>query len=255
MATVESESSVATYSIRAVDRVCDILDTLANAGHAVSLTEVAEGAGIPKSSAFRYLSALEVRHYVERSPDGMSFLLGVAFRPQHTPGVERLTELARPALERLKDELGETTNLGLLDGTYVVHALVAESPQSMRLAARVGERGSIHSTALGKAMCAALPDSRVRMILHVAGMPRFTDATLTDPDAYIAELGRTRARGYGIDEAENQPAGRCVAVAIPNIPFSAGVSVSAPADRLPKDAVAGVARRLRCLAEELSAEL
>lgn len=42
-----------------------------------------------------------------------------------------------------------------------------------------------------------------------------------------------RARGFGIDEAENQPVGRCIAVAIENIPFTAGVSISAPADRMP----------------------
>src|SRR5690606_6297309 len=109
MSTAETESGT-TYPIRAVDRVCNILDVLANARDGVSLSEVAEATGLPKSSTFRYLTALEARRYVEREPDGHSYRLGLAFRPQHTHSIERLAEIARPALEKLRDQLGETTN-------------------------------------------------------------------------------------------------------------------------------------------------
>src|SRR5690606_10285348 len=111
-----------------------------------------------------------------------------AFRQQDSRGVDRLAELARPLLERLRDEWEETLNLGVLDGAQVVHVAVAESPHMMRLAARVGERGFVHCTALGKIMCAELSRDRVRTMLDTAGMPRLTDATLIDPDAYLAEL-------------------------------------------------------------------
>jgi IclR family acetate operon transcriptional repressor len=248
-------TAASMYAIRAVDRVCSILDALANATGGVALPEVAKAADLPKSSAFRYLSALEARHYVERDPNGMSYRLGVAFRPQHPGGNERLTELARPLLEKLRDQLQETVNLGILDGAQVVHAAVSESPHMMRLAARVGERGYVHCTALGKAICAALPDERVRAILEVSGMPAFTSATLIDPDSFLAELERTRAQGFGIDEAENQAAGRCVAVAIENIPFLAGVSVSAPAGRLPIEKVPDVVRQLKAVALKLSRQM
>src|SRR5690554_3683148 len=109
------------YPLRAVDRVCDILDILANTTDGVSLTEVAEGADLPKSSTFRYLTALEARRYVMRDPASGTFRLGLAFRPQNTRAVERLTGLAQPALDKLRDHLGETTNLGVLDGAFVVH--------------------------------------------------------------------------------------------------------------------------------------
>ncbi len=194
----------------------------------MSLTEVTDGTDLPKSSAFRYLAALEARRYVARDAATGLFRLGLAFRPQNTRAVERLTELARPALDKLRDQLGETVNVGVLDGTTVLHTVVAESPHMMRLAARVDERGYVHSTALGKAICATLPEDRVRAILHSAGMPALTEATIVDADAYIAELARVRERDYGVDDAENQPAGRCVAVAIHGIGMPAGLSVSAP---------------------------
>lgn len=240
------------YPLRAVDRVCDILDALANSPHGVSLSEVAEVAALPKSSTFRYLSALEARHYVERDATTSAYRLGLAFRPQHTRAVERLTELAAPALERLRDTLQETTNLGVLDGAFVVHNVVAEAPHMMRLAARVGDRGYIHSTALGKAIAATLPENRVRSILEAAGMPRFTDETITEIDAYVAELERVREQGYGLDAAENQEYGRCVAVPIDSLDFPAGISVSAPIDRFPPERTEEIVKALRKVAKTLA---
>ncbi|MGC0251832.1 IclR family transcriptional regulator [Pseudactinotalea sp. Z1748] len=240
------------YPIRAVDRVCDILDTLANASEPVSLPAVAAATELPKSSAFRYLTALEARHYVERTSDGAAYRLGLAFRSQDTRGVEHLSETATAVLGNLRDRLGETTNLGVLDGFKVVHTVVAESPHMMRLAARVGERGLVHATALGKAMCSQLPDDRVRSMLKVSGMPGYTSATITTPADYLRELERVREQGWAVDDEENQVAGRCVAVVIPDISFPAAISVSAPVDRLAPDQVEVVARDLQRAAKAIA---
>jgi IclR family acetate operon transcriptional repressor len=253
MVTRTPESSA--YPLRAVDRVCDILDILANSADGATLAEVAESARLPKSSTFRYLSALAARRYVERDPESGTYRLGVAFRPQHTRALDELIDLARPALERLRDQLEETTNLGVLDGTFVAHAVVAESPHMMRLAARVGDRGYVHATALGKAMCATMPDDRVRSILEAAGMPRLTEATIVDPDEYLRELEKVRSDGYALDDNESQPSGRSVAVAIDGLGFPAAISVSAPAHRLPLEDSDRVIRKLRKLARSLSRQL
>ncbi len=247
-----ADAQPSAYPIRAVDRVCDILDTLANASEPVSLPEVAAATELPKSSAFRYLTALEARHYVERTPDGGAYRLGLAFRAQDTRGVEQLSEVATPVLGQLRDRLQETTNLGVLDGAKVVHTVVAESPHMMRLAARVGERGLVHATALGKAICAHLPEDRVRSILKISGMPEYTPSTVTTPEAYLQELGRVRDQGWAVDDEENQIAGRCIAVAIPDISFSAAISVSAPVDRMPADDVSRVAKDLQRAAKAIA---
>ncbi|MFF2653937.1 IclR family transcriptional regulator [Streptomyces sp. NPDC058045] len=250
-----STESASAYPIRGVDRVCDILDTLANSDGGVTLTEVAAATSLPKSSAFRYLTALEARHYAERDASTSAYRLGPAFRPQYTRGIERLTEIARPVLERLRDATGETLNLGLLDGTMIVHVMVVESPNAMRLAARVGDRGHVHATALGKALCAELPEDRVRAILHAAGLPRFTASTIVDADDYVAEVERVREQGFAVDDQENQDEGRCVAVSIPRLTFPAGISLSAPASRFEPADVPAVARRLRKAAAGLGKAL
>lgn len=243
------------YPIRSVDRVCDILDALANSRSGVTLTEIAVIADLPKSSAFRYLSALEVRHYVQRDPDSITYRLGPAFRPEYSLGVSRLAAFARPQLEQLRDKCGETTNLGILDGTAVVHSMVCESTSPMRLAARVGDRENIHATALGKAMSAALPDAQVRSILSATGLPKLTASTITTIDDFLAELQKVRNQGYAVDDTENQVDGRCVAVAIPDLPFSAGLSVSAPASRLDRADVPAIAKQLRRIAVKLAAQM
>lgn len=252
---VADAEATAAYPIRSVDRVCDILDTLANSPSGVTLTEVADATGLPKSSAFRYLSALEVRHYVERGHDAVSYHLGLAFRPQHTRSITRLADLARPALERLRDKLDETTNLGLLDGTSVVHSVVCESHQMMRLAAHVGDRGYVHATALGKAMAATLPEDHVRSLIAVSGMPTLTPSTIADLDELLADLEQVRKQGYAVDDAENQEGGRCVAVAISGLGFPAAVSISAPATRFAAEEVPAVARSLQRVAKDISRQM
>lgn len=247
------DGATRNYAIRAVDRVCDILDALANSTTGASLPDVAAIADLPKSSAFRYLATLEARQYVERDAVTATYHLGLAFRPQNTSAIERLSDLGRPIIESLRDSLEETVNLGVLDGASIVHTVVAESPHMMRLAARVGERGFIHSTALGKAICAVLPEARVRSMLQASGMPKETEKTILTPDAYIAELARVTETGFGLDDAENQPSGRCVAVRIEDLGFSAGLSVSAPIDRFPEDRIDSVVAELKKAATKLAA--
>lgn len=242
------------HPIRSVDRVCDVLDTLANSPAGATLTEVADATALPKSSAFRYLTALEARHYVARDQGPLIFRLGPAFRPQHTRAIDRLVGIARPALEQLRDRIGETTNLGVLDGTMVSHAVVCESRQMMRLAARVGDRAHVHSTALGKAICAALPPPRVQSILDAVGMPTLGPDTITTRRAFLAELDQVRSRGFAIDHAENQADGRCVAVALLGSDLPAAVSVSAPAHRLTTEGIPSVARVLRRVARDIATQ-
>lgn len=246
-----SDSPSGAYPIRAVERVCDILDLLQRSHKGVSLPETAAATSLPKSSAFRYLSALEARGYVERDGQSAQYRIGLAFQPHDTRQLEAFLARADGPLQRLRDDTGETTNLGTLQGSMVVHNLVSESSQMMRLAARVGDRAPIHSTALGKAIAANLPPDRVLAILNSVGMAPFTDATITTPEGYLAELELVREQGFAIDDCENQADGRCVAFALKGMPFPCGVSVSAPARRLTLDMVPSIAKQIRRVGERL----
>ena len=250
-----SDTSHAVYSMRTVDRVCDILDSLPNSSEGISLAQVAQRTDLHKSSALRYLSALEARGYVHRDRDNGTYRLGLAFRTEDARAVGRLSEFSTPILMGLRDAFRETTNLGTLEGAYVSHQVIAESRQMMRLAARVGERGYLHSTALGKAICSTLPEDTVRSMLTLTGMPTFTTSTITNPDAYLHELDRVRDLGFAVDDEENQLGGRCIAVSVPRVELRAAISMSAPASRFPREKTAEIASLLRSAARSLSRSL
>jgi IclR family acetate operon transcriptional repressor len=243
-----------SYSIRAVARVCEILTLLGESARGVTLADVGSATGLPKSSAFRYLATLEEHRFVERDAERGVYRLGLAVVPLRGQEIERLVAAARPHLERLRDQLGETINLGRLDGNRIAYLAIEESRNSMRLAARPGDRDPLHSTALGKAIAAQLGERQVRALLKANGMARRTDRTITRVDDYLAELERVREVGYAVDDLENEPHGRCVAAAIPG-GLNVAISQSAPSQRLALEDVPAVGEALVRTAAALAAEL
>lgn len=216
---------------------------------------------MPKSSVFRYVSVLEARRCVTRDAHDGQYRLGLAPFSFHTPPVQAVGAVARPWLERLRDEFGETTNLGVLDGRRVVYVEVVESPKAMRLSARPGDHDFIHASALGKAIAAGMNDESVREILKVEGMPRLTAQTITSVNEYMLSLRHVRDLGYATDSGEAEEGACCVAVSMPlgDIPLRAAVSVSSPATRFPSaneipHVVARLVAAAKAIAESLTAE-
>lgn len=240
------------YTVRAVTRVCSILNLLQDSVDGAPLVKIGKTINLPKASAFRYLWTLEKHRYVERDPETGYFRLGIGFIGMQSRPLEVLQERARPWLESLRDEHGETANLGMLEGETVVYLDIVESLRGVRLANTSGARDSMHSTALGKAIAAHLPETRVRKILEQTGMPAVTPNTITNIGDYIAELAKVRRVGYAVDNAENEIDGRCVAVPILGSRLAAAISISAPASRFTMQDVETVAKSLKAAAEQLA---
>jgi IclR family acetate operon transcriptional repressor len=236
------------YEVRAAARVLDILDLLQRRADGMTLADVVDATGLPKNSAFRYLSTMETRGYVRRHSTG--YQLGSAF-PSHR-SLEVVAERARSVLERVRDRFDETVNLGVLDGTRVSYVVIVESRRGTRFAARCGDREPIHSTALGKAIASMLDSEHVRSILAAEGLPQRTGRTITDPDQYARVVEAVARDGYAIDDRENEEDGRCVAVPLTGLPVPAAVSLSAPANRLTMEAAVAAANALRRAAVEIA---
>jgi len=248
-----STGSEAPYAVRAVLRVLDVFDYLRKRPEGAALPEIAAAVGLPKSSVYRYLATLEARRYVERDATTDAYRLGLGLMLQ-TP-VQALARHARPYLEEIRDRFDETANLGILDGSRVLYLEIFESAKTMRLASRAGDHDPLHSTALGKAVAAQLGDEEIGRILRTEGMPRLTGKTIVDPSAYLDEIRLVRQRGWAIDNGENEEGGRCLAVPITGFTVAAGISLSAPALRLPLDFIDAVAAALMSAAQRLGDEL
>lgn len=246
-----NSTGTSAYSIRAVERVCDVLDLIQRQPEAFTLAEVVAATNLPKSSAFRYLATLEARGYVARDAVTGQVRIGPSLLPLQDQQMEVLADRARPLLEQLRDRFEETVNLGVLQGSTVAYVEILESRRSMRLAARRGDRDPLHCTALGKAIATQLPPDRVRGILEAEGMPARTPQTITDVEDYLADVKSAAERGYALDNGENESDGRCLAVPVRDGPLPAALSLSAPASRFPLSDVDTVAAALRDVADEL----
>jgi IclR family transcriptional regulator, acetate operon repressor len=246
-----ADGSQERYLVRAVARALDILDILRDAPEGRSLASLADQVRLPKSSVFRYLATLEAHGYVQQDRHTGDYRFGLAAVPSHTHHLQVLSARARPLLSELRDRLGETINLAVLEGNRIAYLEILESTRSMRLAARVGDRVPAHSSAVGKAIMAMLPRDDALAILRAEGMPRLTPNTITDPDVLLAELETVRRTGRAIDDREHEEDGRCVAVPIPGSRVPAAISLSAPAVRFGLEDVDAVAEELRATAAQL----
>ncbi|WP_207782705.1 IclR family transcriptional regulator [Phytoactinopolyspora limicola] len=240
------------YTQRSVVRVCSILNMLQREVDGVTLNQIVEATGLAKPSAFRYMWTLERQRYVERDTKGGVYRLGLGFAGLQSRRLEVLRERARPWLVNMSKELGETSNLGILDYDAVLYLDVVPSPNSVRLSADAGQRDPINTTALGKAIASTLPESRVRELLASTGLPGVTQNSITSTDHFLEELDRTRKAGYAIDDGENDPDGRCVAAPLLGTRIAAAISISAPAFRQPKRQLAAIGRRLVEIANEIT---
>lgn len=240
------------YAIRAVQRVCNLLDLLQAETEGISLARAAEVTELPKASAFRYLATLEGCRYVDRNPDSGLFRLGTALLPLEIRQLSRLTQRIRPHLEELRDEFQETANLGMFDGRGIVYLDIVESTHTMRLAARPNDRAPIHCTALGKAIAADLPEELVREILKEEGMPRRTPRTIVSMKAFLEALTIIRKKGFAVDIEENEIGALCVAWPLQIGGVRLSISVSGPSARLTQKRVPEVAKKLEQVANTLS---
>ncbi|KAD4060049.1 helix-turn-helix domain-containing protein [Arthrobacter yangruifuii] len=240
--------------VQSVERVFELLERIADAGGAVTLSELAASAELPLPTIHRLLRTLVGLGYARQLPN-RRYALGPKLIRLGEGANQQLGALAMPQLKSLADELGETSNMAVLDADMVVYIAQVPSRHSMRMFTEVGRRVHTHDTGVGKAILAQLPDEQVRGIVGRAGMPTPTGRSLGSTEALLADLGGIRERGYSVDEQEQELGVRCFAMAVPNAPTPAAVSVSGPISRVDEAFAERAVPLLRAAVEEISAEL
>lgn len=230
----DTERPVPQYPIESVDRTLRLLSLLAERSE-LKLSEVRAHLGIGQSTAHRLLAMLVYRGFAVQDPASRTYRIGPAMIEigrTADDGVDLVREV-RPVLAWLSQESGETVHLGVLDRSQVHYLDVIESSLILRVTGRVGQTRPAHATSIGKAMLAVSDDDEVRSLYRGGVLPSQTAHTITDLDSLLAELGRTRSRGYGRNRGEMEPGVCSVAVAIvaPTRRLLGGLSIAAPQAR------------------------
>ena len=237
--------------VQSIERALDLLETLADGGVALGLSELAAASGLPLPTVHRLMRTLVNRGYV-RQEASRRYTLGSRLISLGETSSRMLGTWLRPFLAQLVRLTGETANLAMLDGDEVVYLAQVPSPHQMRMFTEPGRRVSTHCTAVGKALLAQLPPGQVRALLERSGMPALTPATITDPDLLLAHLEVIRKQGYAVDEGEQEIGVRCFAMAIPGAPAALAISTSGPQARMTADAATRVVPALKRIADEIA---
>ncbi len=240
--------------VQSVERVIDLLEEMGDRDGEITLSELGAQTGLPMPTIHRLLRTLSGRGYVRQLPSRRYTLGPRLIRLGESAG-RRLGAGARPHLEELALELGETVNLAMIDRDMAVYVAQASSAYSMRMFTEVGRRVYCHCTGVGKMVLSQVPDQTVREIVARVGMPALTEASITDVDALLREMDAIRERGYAVDDGEQELGVRCFAVPVPGAPTPAALSVSGPATRATYEFGAAAVPVLHDLAARVSAEL
>jgi len=194
------------YSVPAVQRALDIVEYLVSSASSRNITELSRYLKIPKSSVFGILQTLRDNGWVEKLEDDRYVLtlklfgLGSAIIASLD-----LRQQVSPILRELATQSNITGHLAVLASDEAVYIDKAEVPGAIRLTTYVGSRNPLHSTGMGKALLAWLPEKEVDRIIDSRGLTAYTPNTISSRIALKAELAKVRRVGYAISMEENEP--------------------------------------------------
>ncbi len=228
--------------VEAILRAVDVLDCLTRASGPVGVSEVAGLTGLSPATAYRVLATLVVRELVHYDPIAHRYQVGTRLLQFGLRSLRALDirRLARPHLERLQRESGETACLCVRTGDERMYLEQIESPHEVRQALQLGLREPLYRGASGKAILAHMPLAYVETYLEHGPFPGMTATTITDPAALRADLAQVRVRGYATSIGERWPDTASVAAPVLNHqgePVGALI-LCAPAHRTPAERLA-----------------
>jgi len=217
-------------------RAFALLELIAQAETPPTLENLTRLSGLPKPTVYRILGLLMRGGLAEREAFEKRYRVGPRMAAlsltvqMRSPGRSR----RHAVLSGLVEEIGETCNFTMLDGSEVVYLDRVETSAIVRLHMEVGSRVPLHCTASGKLFLAHLAPPQVRKVLGSGPLKRYTDRTITTVDALQRELRKIRASGVATDSGEFLVGSVCLAVPVtdPRGRVCAAIAVHGPAPRM-----------------------
>jgi len=239
-----------------IERVLDILDTVAASPKPLSATEINQVLGLPKATAHRLCAELESRGYLLKRINGKSYQPGNRLYDVAI-GVlanARFSATRHAILTALSEKVGETCNIAYPDGLYMAYSDRVETKAPLRLQFSIGMRVPLYCTASGKLYLSTLPKSRRKLVIGKLKLEPHARNTITDPDVLLAETDLIEKRQVSIDNQELYE--DVIAIAVPikdrHGRFYSSLAIQAPVSRISVDSSDRYLPLLREAAQELS---
>jgi DNA-binding IclR family transcriptional regulator len=256
---MNSSASEDRYAIRSVDRALDIIACIAGRNGALTVDQITEATGLPKSTVFRVLATLTARRFVDRDPQSQTYRLGMLALVigARALGDLDLRRVARRYIEALMGESGETVHLAILDQASALCIDKIDSNRSVRMSSFVGFRDPLHCSGVGKALLAFQDDATLAGLIEGMTLDARTPHTITDRAALEAQVAVIRRQGYATDVEEIEEGLCCIAAPIRDHSGAAiaGVSISGPTTRVNADSLTALIPLVTACADAISREL
>ncbi|MFI6906132.1 IclR family transcriptional regulator [Nonomuraea sp. NPDC050394] len=233
--TPDPQRALPHYPIESVDRALRLLAML-GATREIRLSDARDALGVGQSTAHRLMAMLVYHGFAAQDPLSRAYRAGPALVEIGLSAVRQLDlrSVARPVMQTLAAETGETIHVGLLEQDRIRYLDTVESSHALRVGGRVGRLSPAHATSMGKAILARLDDRQVLALYPGRTLERVTDRTTARRADLLAELQEVRRTGYAVNLGESEEGVTSVGAAImhPGGGPVGGLSIAAPLSRM-----------------------
>lgn len=215
--------------VHSLAKAMELLDLLLERRRPMSLAELADTSGYPKSTVYALLSSMRAYSYIEQRSDGR-YYLGIRMYEcgRAVSGEWDISNLAKPYLERLAEQTGATAVLTYIEHGHIINLEQFAGRSGVQVLSEVGTRLPLHATAQGKLYLALCREADAAARLNAGMLQAFTPHTLTSAEALLDQLRLIRRNGYAVENGEYKIGLRAVCAPIRD------------RDRLPRYAVGAV---------------
>jgi DNA-binding IclR family transcriptional regulator len=204
------------YLINSIIRASNILRYFSKEGSHFKTSELARQLHLDRSTTYRILVSLEKCGFVEKDEKTGEYFLGMAAFEIGNTYLRQMdfVLISKPVMVDLAAKLQETVHLAVLSGTEIVYVDKVDSPRTLGVMSKIGQRGFLHSTALGKVLLAFQPEAESSRMMKQIKLTPFTANTISSRAKLMDELKKVRRQGYAFDFRESEQGVECIAAPI-----------------------------------------
>ncbi|MEI9477802.1 MAG: IclR family transcriptional regulator [Deltaproteobacteria bacterium] len=200
------------YLINSILRASHILRSFSAEKTHFKISELARQLGLDRSTTYRILLSLEKCRLVEKDKKTGEYSLGLAAFEIGNTYLRRMDfiKTSKPIMTELALKIQETVHLAILSDTEIFYVDKVDSPRTVGVMSKIGQRGPVYCTALGKVLLAYQPEEEQSRIIRKIKWVPFTPKTITSKHKLIEELKVIRRQGYALDHREIEEDVECI---------------------------------------------
>jgi DNA-binding IclR family transcriptional regulator len=248
-----------TPTVASIERAFTIIEQLAHSRKDMSISEVSHQLQLPKSTTHTIMVTLEKRGYLKRNEETGKYNLGLRLFSLGSIVLSKLELRMRclPYLREVMEKTRLTSHLAILGQDEAVYIEKVEAPGMIKIDTWVGRRMDVNCTGVGKALIAYLSEDQLAALIRQKGLPRHNAKTITTIERLKQDLKKVRARGYSIDDEEDELGVRCIGAPIFNHQSEvvASISIAGAISQITYDNLPEMGQILKDTARRISNDL